>query len=61
MQKNLRVLRGKIGIYIHLVKVKNVFHCSINGVNVHRFVKTGFKVTANNNLKPHTCNSLEIY
>jgi hypothetical protein len=60
MQKNLRVLRGKIGIYIHLVKVKNMFHCSINGVNVHRFVKTGFKVTAKN-LKPHTCNSLEIY
>jgi hypothetical protein len=59
--EKLRLSRGKIGSYIHLVQVKNVFHCSINGINVHRFVKTGFKVTAVNNLHHHTCYSLEIH
>jgi len=37
-----------------------VSHCSTND-NVYRVVKTGFKVIAVNNLKPHTYNSLEIY
>jgi hypothetical protein len=32
-----------------------MFHCCMNGINVHRFVKTAFKVTAVNNLTPLTC------
>lgn len=52
--EKLRLSTGKNVIYIHLVKVKNVFHCSINGTNVHRFVKSGFKIIAVNNLIPIT-------
>jgi hypothetical protein len=52
--EKLRLSTCKNVIYIHLVKVKNVFHYSINGTNVQRFVKTGFKVTAVNNLTPIT-------